>query len=69
MANVRIKAAFLITVDGLIASHHDTLEDAWRHVEWMYAVAPQRFTVGEKEIPVKEWLLGMKKAGFLDGPD
>ena len=72
MPNVRIKdngAAFLVTVNGLTVSHHASLGDAWRHVEWMYAVASQRFTVGEKETPVKEWIHGMKKAGFLDGPD
>lgn len=72
MQNVRIKdngSAFLVTVDGLIASAHNSLGGAWRHVEWMYAVASQRFTVGEKETPVKEWIHGMKKSGFLDGLD
>lgn len=72
MSNVRIQdngAAFLVCVDGLITSAHNTLGGAWRHIEWMYAVASQRFTVGEKETPVREWLQGMHKAGYLDGPN
>ena len=70
MANVRIQdngAAFLVCVDGLITSAHSSLGDAWRHIEWMYAVASQRFTVGTKEVPVKEWLNGMHRQGYLDG--
>ena len=72
MRNVRIEdngAAFLVCVDGLITSAHNSLGGAWRHIEWMYAVASQRFTVGENETPVKEWIHGMKKVGYLDGPD
>lgn len=72
MSNVRIRdngAAFLVCVDGLITSAHNSLGGAWRHIEWMYAVASQRFTVGEKEEPVKEWLQGMHRAGYLDGPN
>lgn len=72
MSNVRIQdngAAFLVCVDGLITSAHNSLGGAWRHIEWMYAVASQRFTVGEKETPVREWLQGMHKAGYLDGPN
>lgn len=72
MSNVRIQdngAAFLVCVDGLITSAHNTLGGAWRHIEWMYAVASQRFTVGEKETPVREWLQGMHRAGYLDGPN
>lgn len=70
MANVRVYdngAAFCVTVDGLITSAHNTLGGAWRHIEWMYAVASQRFTVGESETPVKEWINNMRKAGYLDG--
>lgn len=70
MKNVRIAdngAAFLILVDGLITSAHSTLGDAWRHIEWMYAVASQDFTVGPAERPVKNWINGMHKSGFLDG--
>ncbi len=72
MSNVRIQdngAAFLVCVDGLITSAHNSRGGAWRHIEWMYAVASQRFTVGEKETPVRQWLQGMHTAGYLDGPN
>lgn len=59
-------AAFLVCVNGLIASSHHSLGDAWRHIEWMYEVASQKFTVGKKKVPVKDWLAGMMKAGYLD---
>lgn len=62
-------AAFCVCVDGLITSAHNTLGGAWRHIEWMYAVASQRFTVGGKREPVKDWIAGMHKAGYLDGPN
>jgi hypothetical protein len=48
--NVKINdngAAFMIEVNGLITSHHSTLGGAWRHIEWMYRIASQQFTVGE----------------------
>lgn len=70
MMNVRVidnGAAFLVCVDGLITSAHNTLGGAWRHIEWMYAVASQHFTVGENETPVKEWINGMHRSGYLDG--
>lgn len=44
----------------------DTLGNAWRHIEWMYKIETQEFTVGSKNIPVTEWIEGMKKAGYLD---
>lgn len=72
MANVKVVdngAAFLVTVDGLVTSAHSSLGGAWRHIEWMYAVASQRFTVGDSKTPVKEWINGMHKAGYLDGPN
>jgi hypothetical protein len=72
MANVKVVdngAAFLVTVDGLVTSAHNSLGGAWRHIEWMYAVASQRFTVGDSKTPVKEWINGMHKAGYLDGPN
>lgn len=72
MANVKVVdngAAFLVTVDGLVTSAHNSLGGAWRHIEWMYAVASQRFTVGDSKAPVKEWINGMHKAGYLDGPN
>lgn len=70
MNNVRVAdngAAFLIITNGTITSAHRTLGDAWRHIEWMYAVASQRFTVGKSETPVKEWINGMHACGCLDG--
>ncbi len=69
MMNVMIHdngAAFMITVNGLIVTHFNTLADAWKHIEWMYRVATQEFTVGAKAVPVTEWIEGMKKAGYLD---
>lgn len=69
LQNVRIHdngAAFLVTVDGMITSAHNSLGGAWRHIEWMYRIAQQNFTVGEARTPVKEWLAGMKKAGWMD---
>ena len=72
MANVKVVdngAAFLVTVDGLVTSAHNSLGGAWRHIEWMYAVASQRFTVGDSKTPVKEWINGMHEAGYLDGPN
>ena len=67
--NVRIHddgAAFCIMVNGLIVYAAYSLDDAWRHIQWMYEVASQNFTVGEKQIPVCVWLEGMMKAGYLD---
>lgn len=72
MANVRIYdngACFMITVNGLMVQGFRTLGDAWRHIKWMYAVAQQQFTVGEKEVPVKEWIDGMVRNGILDEMD
>lgn len=67
--NVEIQdngSAFIIVVNGLITSHHSSLGDAWRHVQWMYRVASQKFTVGKKEIPVTEWLEHMVAIGYLE---
>jgi len=69
MANVRIydnEAAFMIVVDGICVHACDSLGNAWRHIVWMYRVASQKFTVGEKCIPVVDWIDGMRKAGYLD---
>ena len=43
-----------------------TLGDAWRHIEWMYRIESQEFTVGKKQIPVADWIDGMMKAGYID---
>lgn len=67
--NVRVHdngAAFLVMVDGMITSHHNSLGNAWRHIQWMYEIASQEFTVGANEIPVKQWLVGMMEQGFIE---
>ena len=69
MMNVRIidnGSAYVVSVNGLITSAHNSLGNAWKHIEWMHRVASQKFTVGEKEVPVTEWIAGMRKAGYLD---
>ena len=43
-----------------------SIQEAWKHIEWMYQIESQEFTVGKKGIPVTEWIDGMKKAGYLD---
>ncbi len=65
IANVTIYdngAAFCVQVNGLIVSAHNSLGDAWRHIEWMYQIAQQQFTVGKNNIPAKEWVENMKWA-------
>jgi hypothetical protein len=67
--NVNIRdngAAFCVTVNGMIVVAKNSLGDAWRHIQWMYEIACQDFTVGDKETPVKQWLKGMMIAGYLD---
>lgn len=59
-------AAYCITVNGLIVCTKNSLGNAWRHIQWMHEIATQDFTVGNKEVPVREWIEGMKKAGYLD---
>ena len=69
MSNVTIKdngSAYIIMVDGLIVSAHNSLGNAWRHIAWMYRVATQQFTVTPKKIPVKEWLNRMIERGYLE---
>jgi hypothetical protein len=59
-------AAYCICVNGIIAHTCNSLGNAWRHIEWMYKIAQQKFTVGEKEEPVTEWLKRMKMYGYMD---
>ena len=69
MINVRVHdngAAFMIMVNGLAVKACSSLGDAWRHIKWMHDVASQQFTVGNKEVPVEDWIEGMKKAGYID---
>ena len=67
--NVRVHdngAAFIITVDGMITSAHNSLGGAWRHIVWMYEIASQEFTVGASETPVREWITGMMRQGYIE---
>lgn len=59
-------AGYCICVNGLIVLVCDSLGNAWHHIEWMYRVAKQDFTVGKNQVPVVVWIEGMKKAGYLD---
>ena len=59
-------AAFLIRVNGLTVSAHNSLADAWRHIIWMYRIESQNFTVGKNAVPVTQWIEGMKLAGYID---
>lgn len=72
--NVRIDdngTAFLVVINmgteqRLVVGAFSALGEAWKHIEWMYKIESQEFTVGKKGIPVTEWIDGMKKAGYLD---
>lgn len=72
--NVRIDdngAAFLLVINNnseqrFVISTHSTLGDAWRAIYWLYQIESQEFTVGKKETPVKEWINGMKQAGYIE---
>ena len=69
MKNVTIYdngAAYMVCVDGMIVHAARSLGDAWRHIQWMYEIASQEFTVGEKKVHVKDWLKGMMLAGYMD---
>lgn len=58
-------AAFCVCVDGLIVGAFRALGAAWRHIEWMWAVAQQNFNVGPNRVPVKVWVDGMRRQGIL----
>ena len=72
--NVRIEdngAAFLLVINNnseqrFVISTHRTLSDAWNKICWLYQIESQDFTVGKKEIPVAEWIKGMKQAGYIE---
>lgn len=59
-------AAYCVTVNELIVSAHNSLGGAWNHIAWMYRVASQEFVVGDKEIPVKDWIEAGIENGYLD---
>lgn len=72
--NVRIDdngSAFLLVINNaaeqrFVISSHSTLGDAWRAIKWLYQIESQEFTVGIKEIPIKDWINGMKTAGCIE---
>ena len=64
-------AGFLVVINNgtserFVVGAFNTLGEAWKHVEWMYQIESQEFTVGKKGTPVTEWIDVMKKAGYLD---
>ena len=64
-------ASFLVVINNytserFVVGAFNTLGEAWKHIEWMYQIESQEFTVGKKGISVVEWIDGMKKAGYLD---
>lgn len=72
--NVRIDdngSAFLLVISNgseqrFVISAHNTIGDAWRAIKWLYQIETQEFTVGNKEVPVKEWIKGMVQAGYIE---
>lgn len=64
-------AGFLVVINKgieqrFVVAAFDTLGEAWKHIEWMYRIECQLFTVGEKRVLVTEWIAGMHKAGYLE---
>ena len=64
-------ASFLVVINNytserFVVGAFNTFGEAWKHIEWMYQIESQEFTVGKKGISVVEWIDGMKKAGYLD---
>lgn len=64
-------AAFLVvinkdTCDRLVVAGFSILAEAWAHIVWMYRIEQQEFTVGKKDIPVIDWIAGMKRAGYIE---
>lgn len=59
-------ACYMLSVNDLAVESFNTLGAAWNHIAWMYRVASQSFTVGEKRVPVKEWIDEMTSIGFMD---
>lgn len=64
-------AAFLVVINAdteqrFTVGSFGTLSNAWKHIEWMYRVESQEFTVGKKHISVLDWIDGMYKAGYLE---
>lgn len=72
--NVSIEAngaTYLIVINKgsdmrLVVGCESSLGKAWERIKWMYQIESQEFTVGKKNVPVTEWIEGMKKAGYID---
>lgn len=59
-------SAFLLVMTNnseqrFVMSAYQSLGDAW-----LYQIESQEFTVSKKEIPVTEWINGMKQAGYIE---
>ena len=64
-------ASFLIVINKgtehrFVTASFSTLGEAWKHIEWMYRIECQLFTVGKQQVLVTEWIAGMHKAGYLE---
>lgn len=64
-------AGFLVVINKgsqqrFVVGAFNSLGKAWEHIVWMYRIESQEFTVGKKNVPVIDWIDGMKKAGYLD---
>ena len=57
---------FMVCVNGLMICRFNSLGSAWNYIAWLHRVVHQNFTVGEKKIPVKEWLENGIKYGYLE---
>lgn len=74
MMNVRVDdngSAFILVVSNgseqrFVISAHSTLMKAWEQIKWMYEIETQEFTVGKKEIPVRQWIENMTAAGIWE---
>lgn len=64
-------AAFIVVInkgtsERFVVAAFETLGEARKHIEWLYRIESQEFTVGKNEITVTEWISGMQKLGYLD---
>lgn len=64
-------ASFLIVINKgtdnrFVVATFNTLGEAWKYIEWLYKIETQEFTVGDKNIPIEQWIEGMRKAGYLE---
>lgn len=57
---------FMLCINGLQVMPFNCLGTLYKHIEWMYRIAQQKFTVGQNKIPVKKWIENAYKYGLLD---